>query len=415
MSVVNSVNSGDTAWMLISTALVMLMIPGLALFYAGMVRRKNVLGTLIQCFMALCVITIQWILWGYSLAFGPDKGGIIGGLEWLGLTGVGLEPSDGYATTVPHQAFMVFQGMFACITPALIFGAFAERMKFSSLLIFTLVWSTLVYDPICHWVWGAGGWLSKLGCLDFAGGLVVHLSSGIAALIAALMLGKRKGYLHEPMPPHNLPMTILGTALLWFGWFGFNAGSSLSSGSLAVSAFVVTNTSAAVAAITWAILEWKYRGSPTVLGTATGAVAGLATITPASGFVSPLSAMVIGCTAGVICYLAVSWLKPKLGYDDSLDVFGVHGMGGIFGTLALGLFAERAINPVGREGLFFGNPSQFGIQALGVVVVMGYSMVVTWIILKVLDVLMGLRVTEKDELMGLDLSQHSESAYTILD
>ncbi|GBE04695.1 ammonium transporter NrgA [bacterium BMS3Abin10] len=411
----SSIDSGDTAWLLISTALVMLMIPGLALFYGGMVRRKNVLSTLMQCFVIMCVVGLQWILWGYSLAFGPDKWGIIGGLEWLGLNSVGLSPSPDYASTVPHQAFMIFQGMFAAITPALIIGAFAERMKFSTLLIFTLLWTTLVYDPVCHWVWGTGGWLGKLGVLDFAGGIVVHLSSGIAALIAALMMGKRRGYLHEPMPPHNLPMTVLGAALLWFGWFGFNAGSSLSSGALAVSAFVVTNTAAVAAALTWAIIEWRHRGNPTVLGIVTGAVAGLATITPASGFVGPMSAIVIGIAAGVFCYIAVSVIKPKLGYDDSLDVFGVHGIGGIWGVLAVGLFASTAINPDGVNGLFFGNPAQIGIQAIGIVAVLLYSLVVTWVILKILDVLLGLRVSVKDEIMGLDLSQHSESGYTILE
>ncbi len=410
-----SIDSGDTAWLLVSTALVMLMIPGLALFYGGMVRRKNVLSTLMQCFIIMCVVGLQWILWGYSLAFGPDKAGIIGGLEWLGLRGVGLNPSPDYATTVPHQAFMIFQGMFAAITPALIIGAFAERIKFSALIIFTLLWATFVYDPICHWVWGVGGWLGELGTLDFAGGIVVHLSSGIAALTAALMMGKRRGYLHKPMPPHNLPMTVLGASLLWFGWFGFNAGSSLSSGALAVSAFVVTNTAAAAAALTWAVIEWRHRGSPTVLGIVTGAVAGLATITPASGFVGPTSAMVIGIAAGVFCYIAVSVVKPKLGYDDSLDVFGIHGIGGIFGVLAVGLFASTAINPDGVNGLFFGNPAQIGIQALGIMAVLLYTLIVTWGILKIIDVLLGLRVSMEAEIMGLDLSQHSESGYTILE
>ncbi|MEK7812720.1 MAG: ammonium transporter [Candidatus Desantisbacteria bacterium] len=413
--IAGGINGADTGWLLISTALVMLMIPGLGLFYGGMVRRKNVLATLMGCLVGLYVVGLQWVLFGYSLAFGPDKNGLIGGLEWIGLTGVGLEPSTAYATTVPHQAFMVFQAMFACITPGLIIGAFAERIKFSSLLIFILLWTTLVYDPVCHWVWGSNGWLAKLGCVDFAGGLVVHLSSGIAALVACLMMGKRKGYRHQPMSPHNLPMTILGTGLLWFGWFGFNAGSSLSSGTLAVSAFVATNIAASAAALTWMLIEWKHKGSPTVLGGVSGAVAGLATITPASGFVNPMSAVIIGIAAGIICYICVSNLKPKLGYDDSLDVFGIHGVAGICGTLAVGLFAQTAINPAGPNGFFFGNPAQLGIQALGVIVVAAYTLVITWILLKAIDMVIGLRVSKEDEVIGLDLSQHSECGYTIID
>lgn len=413
--IVPTIDSGDTAWLLVSTALVMLMIPGLALFYGGMVRRKNMLSTLAQCFTIMCLVGLEWVLWGYSLAFGPDKGGIIGDLSWIGLNGVGPGPSSNYATTVPHQAFMIFQGMFAAITPALIIGAFAERMKFSVLLIFILLWTTFVYNPICHWVWAVDGWLLKLGALDFAGGTVVHINAGIAALVATLVIGRRKGYPTSAIPPHNLPLTLLGTALLWFGWFGFNAGSSLSAGSLAASAFVVTNTATCAAVFTWMLVEWKFKGAPTLLGVCSGAVAGLVAITPAAGFVSPISSIIIGAGAGVFCYIVVVWLKPKLGYDDSLDVFGIHGIGGIWGALATGLFAQTVINSAGRDGLFFGNPAQIGIQALSISVVIVYSLVVTWIILKILDALMGLRVTEKDELMGLDLSQHSESAYTILD
>ena len=406
------VDSGDTSWLLISTALVMLMTPGLALFYGGMVRTKNVLGTIMQSFIALGVITIQWVLCGYSLAFGPDIGHVIGSLQWAGLRGVGLDPNPDYAATVPHQAFMIFQMMFAVITPALITGAFAERFKFKTFLVFLVLWSTLVYDPIAHWVWGVGGWIRDLGALDFAGGLVVHISSGVAALAAALVVGKRRGYGVEPMPPHNLTMTLLGAGILWFGWFGFNGGSAVASGSLATSAFVVTQFAAAAAALSWMIAEWAGKGNPTVLGAASGAVAGLATITPASGFVGPLSAIIIGLVAGAICYYAVN-LKTKLGYDDSLDVVGVHGVGSTWGMLAAGLFASKAINAAGNNGLFFGNPALLGVQALGIVSIWLYSFVVTFIILKVLDWTMGLRVSEEQEINGLDLSQHGEAGYSL--
>lgn len=409
-SLPSKVDTGDTAWMLISSALVMLMTPGLALFYGGMVRSKNVLGTIMQSFIALGVITIQWVLYGYSLAFGPDIGHVIGSLRWIGLSGVGLDPNPEYAATVPHQAFMIFQMMFAVITPALITGAFAERLKFKTYLIFLVLWATLVYDPLAHWVWGTGGWIRNLGALDFAGGLVVHISSGIAALAAALVVGKRKNYGDEAMPPHNLTLTLLGAALLWFGWFGFNAGSAVASGSLATSAFVVTHISTAAAALSWMTAEWIYRGEPTVLGAASGAVAGLVAITPASGFVGPVSAILIGAAAGVACYFAIN-LKTKLGYDDSLDVVGVHGVGGTWGALATGLFASKAINAAGNNGLFFGNPSLLGIQALSVVSAWIYSFLVTLILLKVLDWTMGLRVSEEHEVNGLDLSQHGESGY----
>jgi Amt family ammonium transporter len=405
------VDTGDTAWLLISAALVMLMTPGLALFYGGMVRTKNVLGTIMQSFIALGVITIQWILFGYSLAFGPDIGHVIGSLKWAGLSGVGLDPSPDYGATVPHQAFMIFQMMFAVITPALIAGAFAERFKFKTYLVFLILWATFVYDPLAHWVWGVGGWIKNLGGLDFAGGLVVHISAGIAALAAALIVGKRKGYGDEPMPPHNLTMTLLGAGILWFGWFGFNGGSAVASGSLATSAFVATQIAAATAALSWMIAEWAYKGNPTVLGAASGAVAGLATITPASGFVGPLPAIIIGLVAGALCYYAVN-LKTKLGYDDSLDVVGVHGVGSTWGVLATGLFASKAINAAGNNGLFFGNPSLLGIQALSVISVWIYSFVVTFIILKVLDWTVGLRVSEEHEVSGLDLSQHGEAGYS---
>jgi len=408
-----TVDKGDTAWMLTSSALVLLMTaPGLALFYGGMVRQKNALGTLMHSFIILCLISIQWILWGYSLAFGPDKGGIIGGLDWVGLRGVGVEPYAAYSKTIPHQVFMLFQMMFAVITPALITGAFAERKKFSTFIVFILLWATFVYDPLAHWVWGDGGWLKNLGVLDFAGGTVVHISSGVSALVCALVIGKRRGYGEQPMPPHNLPMTVMGAGLLWFGWFGFNAGSALEANGLAASAFTATNTGAAAAALGWMFTEWISRGKPTVLGAASGAVAGLVAITPASGFVGPLSALIIGAVAGFLCYNACN-LKAKLGYDDSLDVVGVHGVGGTWGALATGLFASKAVNAGGADGLFFGNPGQLWPQIVAVAVSWVLALVGTFVILKVLDAVMGLRVNDDDEMAGLDLSQHSETAYTL--
>jgi len=407
-------NTGDTAWLLISTALVMLMTPGLAFFYGGMVGRKNVLAILMQCFIILCVVSVQWVLFGYSLSFAPGKG-FWGSLEWAGLRGVGLAPYPDYAATIPHQLFMIFQMMFAVITPALIIGAFAERMKFSAFLIFMVLWSTFVYDPVCHWVWGVGGWLKELGALDFAGGTVVHINAGIAALMTAIFIGKRRGSTQKAILPHNLPFTILGTALLWFGWFGFNAGSSLGANEIAVNAFVVTNTAAAAAGLSWALLDWAFHEKPTVLGTATGAVAGLVAITPAAGFVSALSAIVIGIFVSIFCYMAVTIIKPRLGYDDALDVFGVHCVGGIWGALATGLFASKAVNPAGADGLFFGNPKQFVVQLIAVAITLAYSFVVSLIIYKLIDVVMKVRVKEKDEVMGLDLTQHHENAYTILE
>ena len=404
------VSPGDTAWILISAALVMLMTPGLALFYGGMVRTKNVLGTIMQSFMIIALISVQWVLFGYSLAFGPDVRGFIGDLSWFGLSGVGLTPNPNYAGTVPHQAFMIYQGMFAVITPALLMGAIAERMKFKTFFFFTLLWATLVYDPIAHWVWGSGGWIRKMGGLDFAGGIVVHISSGVSALAAALLAGKRKGYGTEPMAPHSLPMTITGAAILWFGWFGFNAGSAVAAGMLSTSAFVVTHIAGAGGALSWALVEWIYKGKPTTLGAVSGAVAGLATITPASGFVAPMPALFIGLTAGIFCYLGVVG-KNKFGYDDSLDVVGIHGVGGTWGALALGLFATKAVNDAGNNGFFFGNPDLFGVQALAVGTAWVYSFLVTFILLKILDWTMGLRVSEEEEDSGLDLSQHNEMGY----
>lgn len=410
------INSGDTAWVLISTALVMLMtIPGLAFFYGGLVRRKNVLSTIMQSFFVLCLISIQWILWGYSISFGPDIGHFIGNLSWAGLRNVGLAPNPDYAPTIPHLLFMAYQMMFAVITPGLITGAFAERIKFSTYIVFTLLWATLVYDPVCHWVWGTGGWLKNLGVMDFAGGIVVHITSGISALVCALIIGKRRGYGREPMSPHNLPLTVLGAGLLWFGWFGFNAGSALSANGIAVSAFIATNTAAAAAALTWMFIEWKLVAKPTILGGATGAVAGLATITPASGFVSPFSAIIIGIMAAVVCYIAVAVIKLKFTYDDSLDAFGVHGVGGTIGAFATGLFAQKLINPAGANGLLFGNPSQLMIQSVGILATAAYAIGVTYVILKVLESTMGLRVSDEEEVIGLDITQHEESAYTILD
>ena len=405
------IDTGDTAWVLTCSALVLAMTaPGLVLFYGGMVRRKNALGTMMHSFIILCLISVQWVLWGYSLAFGPDKGGLIGGLEWFGLNGVGLDPNPDYAGTIPHQAFMIFQAMFAVITPALIVGAFAERIKFSAFLLFTLLWATFVYDPLAHWVWAVGGWLRNLGALDFAGGTVVHISSGVSALVCAIVLGKRIGHGSEPMPPHNLPLTLIGASMLWFGWFGFNAGSAVASGALATSAFVVTNTATAAAALAWMFAEWAYRGKPTVLGAASGAVAGLVAITPASGFVGPISSIMIGIGAGVICYFAVV-MKNSFGYDDALDVFAVHGIGGTWGAIATGLFANPAINSAGK-GLFFGNPGQVMTQIMAVAATWILAIVGTFILLKIVDAIIGLRLTREDEQTGLDLSQHSESGYS---
>jgi ammonium transporter, Amt family len=406
------ISGGDTAWVLTSAALVMLMTPALAFFYGGLVRRKNVLSTIMHSFFVLALISVQWVLWGYTLAFGPDIGGIIGGFDWLGLKGVGLEPNEDYAATIPHQAFMAFQMMFAIITPALITGAFAERKRFKAFVIFSLLWATLVYDPLAHWVWGAGGWLRGLGALDFAGGTVVHISSGVSALVAALVLGRRVGFGQEPMDPHDVTMTVLGAGLLWFGWFGFNAGSALAANRLAANAFVVTNTAAAMAALTWLTVSWAHKGHPSVIGAAAGAVAGLVAITPAAGFVDASSAILIGLGAGVICYWALQ-LTKKLKVDDALDVFGVHGVGGTWGAIATGLFASSAVNSAAADGLLFGNPAQLGIQILAVAATWIYSGGMTFLILKLIDVTIGLRVPEQEEVLGLDVSQHGEMAYQL--
>ncbi len=404
------IQGGDTAFVLIAAALVFLMTPGLALFYGGMVRSKNVLGTIMQSFIIISVVSLEWIYVGYSMSFGPDVGGLIGNLSWMGLKGVGAAPNPDYGPTIPQTVFMIYQCMFAVITPALITGAFAERMRFGPFLLFSLLWTIVVYNPVCHWVWGAGGWLKAKGVLDFAGGLVVHLTSGAAALAAALVLGRRKGYGKENFLPHNLPMTLLGAGILWFGWFGFNAGSALAANAVAGTAFVSTHLAGMSGMAMWVLLEWVHRGRPTTLGAASGAIAGLATVTPAAGFVSPNSAVIIGLLAGVCCYMAVN-AKGKFGYDDSLDVVGIHGVGGLLGTLCLGLFATKAVNPGGADGLFAGNPGFFGVQALAVSIVAVYAFVVSWVLLKLVDVLVGLRLPREKEIEGLDLSEHSETAY----
>ena len=407
-----AISGADTAWVLISAALVMLMTPALGLFYGGLVRQKNALSSIMHSFFILALISVQWVLYGYSLSFGPDIGGFIGSLDWIGLRGVGMEPNATYAATIPHQAFMVYQMMFAIITPALISGVFAERKRFKSFAIFSLLWATFVYAPVAHWVWADGGWLRSMGALDFAGGTVVHITSGVSALVCALVLGKRLGFNKEPMQAHNATMTVLGTALLWFGWFGFNAGSALGSGTLAVSAFVTTNTAAAMAALTWMTASWIRHKRPSVLGATAGAVAGLVAITPAAGFVTPTSAILIGFGAGLVCFLAVEYLVRGR-VDDALDVFGVHGVGGALGALATGIFATKAVNPAGADGLLNGNPRQLLIQLIAVVVVAAYAAGVSWGLLKLVDVLFGLRVSPDEEKAGLDTTQHGEAAYTL--
>jgi ammonium transporter, Amt family len=410
----SAINAGDTAWLLTSAALVMLMTPALGFFYGGLVRTKNVLSTLMHSWFILALISVQWVLWGYSLAFSPDTGlGIIGGLSWIGMNNVGQEPNADYAATVPHLAYMTFQMMFAVITPALITGAFAERKRFKAFVVFTLLWATFVYDPIAHWVWGTGGWLRVLGTLDFAGGTVVHISSGAAALIAAIVMGKRKGFGKDAMDPHDLTMVVLGAALLWFGWFGFNAGSALTSGGLAAQAFVNTNTAAAMAALTWMTVSWAVHRRPSVLGAAAGAVAGLVAITPAAGYVTVSASILIGLGAGGICFFGVELVKQRFGVDDALDVVGVHGIGGTWGALATGLFATVAVNSAGANGLFYGNPQQLLTQAIAVAISWIYSCVMTFVILKAVDAVIGIRVPEAEEVLGLDTTQHGEIAYQL--
>jgi ammonium transporter, Amt family len=406
------INSGDTAWVLTSAALVLLMTPALGFFYGGLVRKKNVLSTIMHSFFILCLISIVWTLWGFTFAFGPDKGGIIGGLDFLGLRDITGSPLAN-APTIPAPAFVIFQGAFAIITPALITGAFAERKRFKAFVVFSLLWSTFIYSPLAHWVWAPGGWIFEMGALDFAGGTVVHISSGVSALVAALVIGKRVGFGKEEMEPHDLTMTVLGAALLWFGWFGFNAGSALAANGLAAMAFLVTNIAAAMGALTWLTVSWLKHGRPSVLGAAAGAVAGLVGITPAAGFVSPASAIVIGFGAGLCCFFALELLKERLGVDDALDVFAVHGIGGIWGALATGLFADFSINEIGADGLFFGNPEQFLKQLVAVGAAIAFAGIGSFILLKIVDLTVGLRVPEADEVLGLDPSQHGELAYQL--
>jgi Amt family ammonium transporter len=404
------IDKADTAFVLISAALVMLMTPGLAIFYAGMVRAKNTLGTIMQSFILIGFISLEWVYLGYSLSFGPDVGGFIGDLSWVGLRSVSTAPHPSYGPTVPHLVFAAFQCMFAVITPALITGAFAERMRFGPFLLFSMLWTVLVYNPVCHWVWASGGWLRELGVMDFAGGLVVHLACGSAALAAVTVIRPRKGYGSENFIPHNLPMTLIGTGLLWFGWFGFNGGSALAADGLAGIAFMATHLGGMAGLVTWVAVEWLHRGKPTTLGAASGAVAGLATITPGSGFVGPNAAVIIGCIAGAVCYACVA-SKQRIGYDDSLDVVGIHGVGGVMGTLLVGVFASRAVNAAGSDGLLAGNPSLLLSQAIGVVAVGVFVYCASWVLLKIIDRLYGLRVQEDTELQGLDLGEHSETAY----
>jgi Amt family ammonium transporter len=406
------INAGDTAWMLVATALVMLMTPGLAFFYGGLVRRKNVLSTIMHSLFILALVSVTWVLWGYSLAFGPDTGlGLIGGLDWIGLEGVTSDPSPIYAPTVPHYAFMAFQMMFAIITPALITGAFAERKRFKAFVLFSVAWATLVYAPIAHWVWSPDGWLFRLGVLDFAGGTVVHLSSGIAALVAALMVGRRIGVIRET-EPHDVTMTVLGAGLLWFGWFGFNAGSALAANGVAALALVTTNTAAAMAALTWVTISWLHKGTPSVLGAALGAVAGLVAITPAAGYVSPAAAILIGGGVAVVCYGAAQ-LRIRSRVDDALDVFAVHGVGGAFGAVATGVFASVAVNAAGRDGALAGNLGQVALQGLAVVAVAAYSALATTAILLVINAVVRIRVPSEAEEAGLDMAQHGEVAYQL--
>ncbi|MGA8832314.1 MAG: ammonium transporter [Desulfomonilaceae bacterium] len=411
-------NQADNAWVLASSALVLLMTPGLAMFYGGMTRSKNVLSTMMHSFFLMAMASIIWMFYGFSLAFAPDAvSGWLGGSHYFFLNNIGaglfpdlVDPSK--TMTIPGTTFMIFQCMFAVITPALISGAFAERMKFSSFVLFMLLWITFVYCPIAHWVWGPGGWLSGMGALDFAGGTVVHINAAAAALACAIVIGKRKGYGHTAMIPHNLTLTLLGAGLLWVGWFGFNAGSALAASEGAAMAFVVTHMATAAAAMSWMFAEWIIKGKPTTLGLASGAVAGLVAITPASGFVGPVSSVILGAVAGVLCYLAVL-AKSSLGYDDALDVVGVHGVGGVWGALATGLFASKLINPTGNDGLFFGNPGQLWIQFVAVVATIVYSLVVTTIILYIVKAVVGLKVSEEEEVVGCDTSEHGETAYNI--
>lgn len=407
----NPISAGDTAWILASSALVLIMTPGLAFFYGGLVRRKNVITTMLEVFSVILIVSVQWVLFGYSLAFGPDFHHVIGGLQWAFFRGVGAAPDANYAATIPNMVYGIFQMMFAIITPALIVGGLAERVKFSSFVVFTILWATFIYDPLAHWVWGYGGWLRNLGVLDFAGGTVVHISSGVAGLVAALYLGKRAEHGAKSIRAHNVPFVLLGTALLWFGWFGFNAGSAVQANFLSAEAFLATNTATAAAAIGWMLVERLHTGHVTLVGASAGAVAGLVAITPAAGYVSAVSSIFVGLFGGIFCYMASVFIKGKLGYDDALDAFGGHGIGGTWGAIATGLFASTAVNSGGANGLFAGNPHQVLLQLVGVASTWVFSGVGTWIIIKAVDLVMGFRVTKEEEVMGLDLMLHKESAY----
>jgi Amt family ammonium transporter len=405
------IDTGDTAFVFMAAVLVFVMIPGLALFYGGLSQKKNTLNTMMMTLILMSVVVLQWIIVGFSIAFGPDHSHLFGGFSLVGFNGVGAMPNTAYAGTIPFALFAMYQLMFAVITPALISGAVSGRMRFSAFIIFTLLWALLVYDPLAHWVWGANGWLRNLGVLDFAGGLVVHISSGIAALVAVIVLGKRRDFKLRNILPHNIPLSLIGAGLLWFGWFGFNAGSALGANGIAINAFVATDASAAAALLSWVVIEWVHQGKPTMMGAATGAIVGLAAITPAAGYVNVMCAIIIGLLVSPICYLFIGHVKYKLGYDDALDAFGCHGVGCIWGVLATGLFASKAVNPAGANGLFFGNPAQLGIQAIGIVVTIALSGVLTFVILKVISLFIKLRVSSEDEELGMDITQHGEMAY----
>ncbi|MFJ8414920.1 ammonium transporter [Bacillus paramycoides] len=402
-------NTGDTVFIFVSTVMVMLMTPGLALFYGGMVRSKNVLSTTMHSYSAMAIVSIQWVVIGYSLSFGPDWHGLIGTLDWFGLNGVTYAPNPDYSSTIPHNLFMMFQLMFAILTPALISGAFAERMRFSAFLIFILLWTTIVYNPVAHWVWGVGGWLKELGALDFAGGNVVHITSGVAGLVLAIFLGKRKNI--SGTSPHHLPFTMLGAGLLWFGWFGFNVGSALSLNDVALTAFINTNIAAAASALTWMLSEWFFQSKPTAMGAACGVISGLVAITPACGFVTPFSALLIGAIGGILCFSAVFFLKNKFGYDDTLDAFGCHGIGGTWGGIATGLFATTSVNSDGANGLFYGNAALLFKQLIAIGATYAFTIIMTYAIIKAINFFLPVRVDEHEEQMGLDISMHGEKAY----
>ena len=403
------IDTGDTAWVLISAALVFLMTPGLGFFYGGMVRSKNVLTTIMQSFFIVAMVSVEWILLGYAMTFGTDINGFIGSLDKIGLAGVGMNVLEN--GTIPELAFVAFQCMFAVITPALITGAFAERMKFGAFALFILLWAIFIYNPMAHWVWG-GGFLAGLGALDFAGGLVIHILSGVSGLTLCILLGKRRGYGRTAMLPHNLPMTVLGAALLWFGWFGFNAGSALGANALAANAFVTSQAAAAAATLSWVLAEWKINGKPTILGAASGCIAGLVAITPAAGFVAPMPAVIIGLVGGIVCYFAVAVLKEKLGYDDALDAFGVHGIGGTWGAIATGIWATTDVNPTGANGLFYGDSHLFTAQLISIVVAYALAIGGSYILFKIVSLITDVRADEAEELTGLDIVEHGERGYS---